>query len=43
MEGGFSDTNLKGINPAMFDLIWLSGFGGENLNVKVCDVRQTDG
>jgi hypothetical protein len=34
---GLSDTNLKethpGTIPAMFGLIWLSGFRGEDLNV----------
>ena len=28
---------------ARFGLIWLSGFRGEDLNVKVYDVRRTDG
>jgi hypothetical protein len=35
-RAGLSDTNLKGI-PARFGLIW---FRGEDLNVKVYDVRQ---
>jgi hypothetical protein len=29
------------IIPAKFALIWLSGFRGEDLNVKVYDVRRT--
>ena len=37
MEGGVSDTILKGTHPrtipAMFGLIWFSGFRGKNLNV----------
>ena len=40
-RAGLSDTNLKGTHPrtipARFDLIW---FRGEDLNVKVYDVRQ---
>jgi hypothetical protein len=28
-----SDTILKGTHPAMFGLIWFSGFRGEDLNV----------
>ena len=40
-----SDTILKGTNPrtipATFDLIWFRGFRGEDLNVKVYDVRRT--
>jgi len=39
-----SDTSLKethpGTIPAMLGLIWFSGFRGEDLNVKVDDVRQ---
>jgi hypothetical protein len=42
-----SDTILKGIHPgtipARLGLIWFSGFRGEDLNVKVYDVRRTDG
>ena len=45
MEGGLSDTILKWdyprTIPAKFALIWLSGFRGEDLNVKVYDVRRT--
>jgi hypothetical protein len=45
MEGWLSDTILKGIHPkiipARFGLIWFSGFRGEDLNVKVYDVRWT--
>ena len=41
-----SDTILKGTHPgtipARFGLIWFSGFRGEDLNVKVYDVRRTD-
>jgi hypothetical protein len=41
-RAGLSDTNLKGTHPrtipARFGLIW---FRGEDLNVKVYDVRQT--
>jgi hypothetical protein len=37
MEGGLSDTILKGTHPgtipARFGLIWFSGFRGEDLNV----------
>jgi hypothetical protein len=37
MEGGLSDTILKGKHPgaipARFGLIWFSGFRGEDLNV----------
>ena len=29
--------------PARFGLIWFSGFIREDLNVKVYDVRRTDG
>jgi hypothetical protein len=46
-RAGLSDTNLKGTHPrtipARFGLIWFRGFRGENLNVKVYDVRRTDG
>jgi hypothetical protein len=38
------DTILKGTHPgtipARFGLIWFSGFRGEDLNVKVYDVRR---
>ena len=41
-----SDTILKGTHPrpisARFGLIWFRGFRGEDLNVKVYDVRWTD-
>jgi hypothetical protein len=41
-----SDTILKGTHPriisARFDLIWFRGFRGEDLNVKVYDIRWTD-
>jgi hypothetical protein len=41
-----TDTILKGIPPGTipgrFGLIWLSGFRGNDLNVKVYDVRRTD-
>jgi hypothetical protein len=41
------DTILKGTHPrtipARFGLIWFKGFRGEDLNVKVCYVRWTDG
>ena len=40
-----SDTILKGTHPrtipARFGLIWFRGFRGEDLNVKVYDIRQT--
>jgi hypothetical protein len=40
------DTILKGTHPgtipARLGLIWFSGFRGEDLNVKVYDVRRTD-
>jgi hypothetical protein len=39
------DTILKGTHPgtipARLGLIWFSGFRGEDLNVKVYDVRRT--
>ena len=42
---GLSDTILKGTHPrtipARLGLIWLRGFRGEDLNVKVYDVRRT--
>ena len=45
-RAGLSDTILKGTNPrtipARFGLIWFRGFRGEDLNVKVYDVRRTD-
>ena len=41
-----SNTILKGTDPwtipARFGLIWFRGFRGEDLNVKVYDVRRTD-
>ena len=41
---GLSDTILKGTHPgtipARFSLIWFSGFRGEDLTVKVYDVRR---
>jgi hypothetical protein len=44
MRAGLSDTILKGTHPgtipARFGFIWFSGFRGEDLNVKVYDVRQ---
>ena len=44
---GLSDTIMKGDDPgtitARFGLIWFRGFRGEDLNVKVYDVRRTDG
>ena len=40
------DTILKGTHlgtiPARLGLIWFSSFRGEDLNVKVYDVRRTD-
>ena len=43
-RAGLSDTILKGTHtrtiPARFGLIWLRGFRGEDLNVKVYDVRR---
>ena len=45
-RAGLSDTILKGTHPgtipARFSLIWLRGFRGEDLNVKVYDIRRTD-
>ena len=42
---GLSETILKGTHqgtiPARFGLIWFRGFRGEDLNVKVYDIRQT--
>ena len=42
---GLSDTILKGTHPrtipARFGLIWFWGFRGEDLNVKVYDIRRT--
>jgi hypothetical protein len=40
-RAGLSDTILKGTIPARFGLIWFRGFRGEDLNVKVYDVRLT--
>ena len=44
-RAGLSDTILKGAHPgtipARFGLIWFRGFRGEDLNVKVYDVRRT--
>ena len=44
-RAGLSDTLLKGAHPgtipARFGLIWFRGFRGEDLNVKVYDVRWT--
>jgi hypothetical protein len=44
---GLSDTILKGTHtrtiPTRFGLIWFEGSRGEDLNVKVYDVRWTDG
>jgi hypothetical protein len=44
-RAGLSDTFLKGTHPgtipAMLDLIWFCSFSGEDLNVKVYDVRLT--
>ena len=46
-RAGLLDTILKGTHPrtilARFGLIWFRGFRGEDLNVKVYDVRRTDG
>jgi hypothetical protein len=43
LKAGLSDTILKGTHPmtipARFGLIWFRGFRGEDLNVKVYDVR----
>jgi hypothetical protein len=45
-RAGLSDTILKGTHtrtfPARFGLIQFRGFRGEDLNVKVYDVRRTD-
>ena len=45
-RAALSDTILKGTHPgtisARVGLIWFSGFRGEDLNVKVYDVRRTD-
>jgi methionine salvage enolase-phosphatase E1 len=47
LRAGLSYTVLKGTHPrtipAMFGLIWFRGFRREDLNVKVYDVRRTDG
>ena len=47
MEGGILNTIFKGGHPrtipARFDLIWISGFRGKDLNVKVYDVQRTYG
>jgi hypothetical protein len=41
---GCQDTILKGTHPgtipARFGLLWFRGFRGEDLNVKVYDVRR---
>ena len=46
-RAGLSDTILKGDHPgtipATFGLIWFRGCRGEDLNVKIYDVRRTDG
>ena len=46
MRVGLSDTILKGTHlgtiPARFGLIRFRGFRGEDLNVKVYDIRRTD-
>ena len=39
-RAGLSDTILKGTHPARLGLIWFRGFRGEDLNVKVYDVRR---
>jgi hypothetical protein len=42
-RAGLSDTIFKGTHPrtipARFGLIWFRGFRGEDLNVKVYDVK----
>ena len=47
LRADLSYTVLKGTHPrtipAMFGLIWFRGFRREDLNVKVYDVRRTDG
>jgi len=35
------ERDPQGIIPARFGLIWFSGFRGEDLNVKVYEVRRT--
>ena len=44
-RAGLSDTFLKGNHPrtipARFGLIWLRGFRGEDLDVKIYDERRT--
>jgi hypothetical protein len=42
MEGGAVGHNFER-DPPRLGLIWFSGFRGEDLNVKVYDVRQMDG
>ena len=42
MEGGTVGHNFER-DPPRLGLIWFSGFRGEDLNVKVYDVRRTDG
>jgi hypothetical protein len=46
MEGGAVGHILKGTHPgtipARLGLIWVSGFRGEDLNVKVYDVRRQE-
>ena len=39
-KAGLSDTILKGTHPARLGLIWFRGFRGEDLNVKVYDIRR---
>jgi hypothetical protein len=39
MEGGSVGHNFER-DPARFGLIWFRGFRGEDLNVKVYDVRR---
>ena len=46
-KAGLSDIIVKGTLsrtiPARFGLIWFRGFRGEDLNVKVYDIRMDDG
>ena len=35
VDGAFGHSFEQGTTPAKFDLIWFSGFRGEDINVKV--------
>ena len=41
VDGAFGHSFERGTTPAKFDLIWFSGFRGEDINVKVYVGQQT--